>query len=136
MKTTNYQDTFIEVADDCPVQTAQVPPQKGDEKTIANMQYEILIGHPYEYTSDDVIFTVYAIRNHIPKDALDAEREKFFSKGQACMRCSPLAKRYGWGVHSDASSKIAIYAIESDEYKKLVSDKKISHTKAMRSKRE
>ncbi len=134
MNTTNYIDTFIEVAEDCPAAIAEVPPQKG-ERTIANIQYEMIADNPYQYTSDDVIFTVYAQKNNIPKDALIKEREKFFSKGQPCMRCSPLTKRYGWGVHSDTNGKIAIYAIESAEYKKLVSDKNLNHTKAMRSKR-
>lgn len=135
MKTTNYVNTFITVADDCPVKTAQIPPQNKGEKTIAGLQYEMIHSNPYKYTSDDVIFAVYAIRNHIPKDMLNTERDKFFSKGQPCMRSSPLAKRYGWGVHSDADAKIAIYAIESEEYKNFVADKKIEHKKAMNSKR-
>lgn len=62
-------------------------------------------------------------------------REQFFSKGQACFRSSPLGKRYGWGVHSDGKGKIAIYAVESPEYKKLAKDKSLEHVKAMRSKK-
>lgn len=135
MKTTNYLNTFIAVAEDCPVKTAQIPSTKNNEKTIASMQYEIIINNPYKYTSDDIIFNIYAVRNNIPQNALDEERDKFFSKGQPCMSSSPLPKRYGWGVHSDANGKIAIYAMESEEYKKFVSDKKLEHKKAMRSKR-
>jgi hypothetical protein len=56
MKTTNYFNTFIEVADDCPVTAAEVPPQKGAEPTVASIQYEMLTSAPYEHTSDDVIF--------------------------------------------------------------------------------
>jgi hypothetical protein len=33
-KTTNYQNTFIEVAEDCTATTAQIPPQKGDKKKL------------------------------------------------------------------------------------------------------
>ena len=51
------------------------------------------------------------------------------------MRSSPLSKRYGWGVHSDAEGKIAIYALESDDYRKLCKDNKLEHKKAMRLKR-
>jgi hypothetical protein len=135
MKTTNYTDTFIEVADDCPVEIAQVPPVKGDSKTVANLQFEMVKNNPYEFSSDDVIFQVYAIKNDITKNELDKERENFFSKGQACLRSSPLAKRYGWGVHSNSEGKVAIYAIDSEEYKRLSNDKKLKHIKAMRSKR-
>lgn len=134
MKSTNYFNTFIEVAADCPVKCAQVPPVK-KEPTIANMQYEMIAGNPYKHTSDDVIFSVHAYKNNIAPTKQENERQQFFSKGQACMRCSPLAKRYGWGVHSNDKGKIAIYAVESEEYKKLSSDSKLSHTKAMRSKK-
>ena len=114
VKTTNYIDTFIKIADDCPVLLAEVPPLKNGLKTIAGMQYEMIRENPYKYTSDDVIFTIYACKNDIIQKELGGEREKFFSKGQACFRSSPLPKRYGWGVHSNSEGKIAIYAMESE----------------------
>lgn len=135
MHTTNYINTFIAVAEDCPVTNAEIPPLKGDNKTVANLQFNMIIENPYKYTSDDVIFKVYAIRNLIGTAAQKAEREKFFSKGQPCLRSSPLTKRYGWGVHSNADGKVAIYAVNSAEYKKLLADKKITHTRGMRSKK-
>jgi len=135
MKTTNYYDTFIEIAEDCPVTIAGVPPQKGDDKTVANLQFEMMSANPYQFTSDDVIFSTYASRNNIGKNEFDKEREQFFSKGQACLRSSPLAKRYGWGIHSNADRKVAIYAVDSDKYKELASDKSLKHVRAMRSKR-
>lgn len=135
MKTTNYTNTFIEVAEDCSAKSAEIPPLKGSEKTAANIQFEMIIENPYHYTSDDVLFTVYATKNNISKRELDNEKEKFFSKGQACFRSSPLTKRYGWGVHNDAEGKIAIYALGSTEYKKLSKDKNLKHVKAMRAKR-
>ncbi len=136
MKTTNYYNTFIQVADDCPVNVAGMPPQKGDDKTAANIQFEMIKNNPYEYTSDEILFCVYAIKNKISDKDLEEERENFFSKGQPCFRSSPLTKRYGWGVHSDAEGKIAIYAVDSDEYKKLSKDQNLKTVKAMRSKRE
>lgn len=135
MHTTNYFDSFIAVAEDCPVNKAEVPPVKGDNKTVANLQFEMIIDNPYKYTSDDVIFKVHALRNGIGTAAQKAEREKFFSKGQPCLRSSPLTKRYGWGVHSNAEGKVAIYAIDSSEYKKMITDKRLAHTKGMRSKK-
>ena len=134
--TTNYYNSFIEVAEDCPVEVAEVPqPKKNGEKTIAVYQYEMISQNPYQYTSDDVIFEVYAVRKGVADSDKEAERHQFFSKGQPCMRSSPLGKRFGWGVHSDEEGKIALYALESEEYQRLVEDVGIEHTKAMRSKR-
>jgi hypothetical protein len=135
MKSTNYFNTFIEVAADCPANTAEVPPVN-KKPTVANIQFEMITNNPYKHTSDDVIFSVHAFKNNIDQKKQKKERQEFFSKGQACMRCSPLAKRYGWGVHSNDKGKIAIYAVESAEYKKFCSDSKLSHTKAMRSKKQ
>lgn len=133
--TTNYENTFIEIAADCPVETGQVPPVKGDKKSIANHQFDMLYDHPYEYTSDDVFFTVFATRKEIDKRDWDEERQRFFSKGQPCFRASPLTKRYGWGVHSDENGKVAIYGAETAEYQKFVADESIQKVKAMQSKR-
>lgn len=135
MKITNYYDTFIEISEDCPVATAEVPPEKPNNKTVANLQHDMLANNPYKYTSDDVLFRVHAVRNNIADKDIAAEREKFFSKGQPCFRSSPLTKRYGWGVHSDAKGRLAIYAAGSLDYKKLASDENLTHVKAMRSKK-
>lgn len=133
--TTNYQNTFIQIADDCPVKAAEVPPVKGDAKTVANLQFELLIDQTYKYTSDDILFQVYAQRNNVGKADMKAAREQFFSKGQPCFRASPLTKRYGWGVHSDAQGKIALYGVDSTEYKKLAKDAKLAQVKAMKTSR-
>ena len=135
MKTTNYQNTFIEVAEDCTAKMAQIPPQKGNKKTIANYQFELLYDNPYQFTSDDVIFKIHAIRQEIPTVFIEAERQKFFSKGQACFRASPLAKRYGWGFHFNKDKKVAIYPVESEEYQQFANSSSLEHTKAMRSKK-
>jgi hypothetical protein len=133
--TTNYENTLIGVADDCPAKAGEMPPVKGEVRSVANMQFDMLFEHPYVYTSDDVLFTVYADRKEIPANERAEAREQFFSKGQPCMRTSPLTKRYGWGVHSDANGKIAIYGCETPEYKKLAEDPGVGFVKAMRSSR-
>jgi Family of unknown function (DUF6157) len=136
MHTTNYYNTFIQIAEDCPVAQAEVPPLKGDDKTIANLQFEMIVDNPYKYTSDDVIFHGYAVKNKISgKTALGEARENFFSKGQACLRASPLTKRYGWGVHHNAEGKVAIYAADSAEYKQFMKNKTLKQLKGMNSKR-
>jgi hypothetical protein len=104
MHTTNYLNTFIEVAEDCPVKAAEIPPVK-TKKTAANIQFEMLIDNPYRFTSDEVLFQVFALKNQIPARDQKAEREKFFSKEQPCFRSSPLTKRYGYGVHSNEKAR-------------------------------
>lgn len=131
--TTNYTDTFIQIADDSPAVSGEVPPGKGDKKTAASLQYTMLHKHPYRYTSDDVLFAVYATKNDLTQTELSKAREQFFSKGQPCLRASPLTKRYGWGVHCNAEGKIALIGAETQEYKKLSADKKLTVVKAMRS---
>lgn len=125
--TTNYTNAFIEAAEDCPVKIAGIPPIK-EPKTAARLEYEMLSDSPYRYTSDDVIYETKGAPKGI-------SREAFFSKGQPCFRASALTKRYGWGVHSDMEGKIAIHAMESTEYSRLVSDESIEHMKAMRNKK-
>lgn len=135
MHTTNYYDTLIEVAEDSPAENGEMPAGRGQQKSVAQLQFEMLYEHPYEYTSDDVLFSVYATRKEIPEDELAEARELFFSKGQPCFRASPLTKRYGWGVHSDTAGKIAILPCESKAYQKLQGDDSVKKVKAMRSKR-
>lgn len=135
LHTTNYVNTFIEVADDCPVRQGEIPPQKEAAKSVAVLQFEALRKNPYAFTSDDLLFDIYAQKNDLADSERQEARQQFFSKGQACFRSSPLAKRYGWGVHSNTEGKLAIYGLGSPEYKQLTEDGTIKHLKAMRSKR-
>ena len=130
--TTNYKDTFIEVADDCPAASGEIPPAKGNAKTVANIQFDMISKNPYKYTSDDILFQVFADRNDLTKSGYTEAREKFFSKGQPCFRASPLTKRYGWGVHNDKDGKLAIFGVESADYKKFSKDKTLQVVKAMK----
>lgn len=129
---TNYKDTFIEVAEDCPTEIGEIPKLKSDKKTIAEMQFEIISKNPYKYTSDDILFKVYADRNDLTKAEYKTAREQLFSKGQPCFRASPLTKRYGFGVHSDTNEKVAIFGKETNEYQNFVNDEGITKVKAMR----
>lgn len=135
MHTTNYFNGFIEIAEDCPATEGVIPPIKGDKRSVANLQFEMLLDHPYEFTSDEVLFSVFAMRKGFSKDEMEEERQRFFSKGQPCFRASPLTKRYGWGVHSNEEGKVAIYGAETKSYEAFVQDESIKKTKAMRSKR-
>jgi hypothetical protein len=134
MKSTNYLDTFIAVADDCPVERAMVPQLKGDQRTVALLQFEMIHGHPYTYTSDEVLFTIHALRNGMSPTDLQ-EREAYFLKGRACFRASPLGKRFGWGIHHDGAGKMALYPMGSEAYKRLQNDVALTQTRAMRNKK-
>jgi hypothetical protein len=132
--TTNYKNTFIEIAEDCPVVNGEIPPVK-KERSVANIQFDMISEHPYKYDSDEVVFLCFAEKNKIRETELKAAREQFFSKGQACLRCSPLTKRYGFGVHFNKEGKVAIYPAGSAEYNRYLNDKTLTRVKAMRSKR-
>lgn len=131
MGTTNYTDTFIQVADDCPVTEAEVPPEKPRSPSIAALQHALISAHPYELTSDDVLFEVHRLR----QQADAGSRDDYFAKDRACLRSSPLSKRYGWGVHHDTHGHVALVAVESQRYAELAADTSLRQTKAMRSKR-
>ncbi len=130
--TTNYINTFIEIAEDCTATESKIPTQKGDKKSVAQLQYELLADHPYELTSDDVLFQVFAERNGIGRSGYESARKEFFSKGQPCLRTSPLTKTYGFGVHADQNGRIAIYGVESSKYQDFINDPGIRKVKAMR----
>lgn len=134
MHTTNYYNTFIEIAEDCPIASAEVPPLKGEAPSVANLQFDMIMHNPYKYTSDEVVFEIFALRKGIDSHK-DEERAAFFSKGQPCLRASPLTKRYAWGIHYDAEGRMALYPAESVEYQQFAQDSALKHTKGMKSKR-
>ncbi|MDX2130365.1 MAG: DUF6157 family protein [Chloroherpetonaceae bacterium] len=131
--TTNYYNTLIEVAPDTKVNQSTLPTAKKSGKSVAEMQFEMISPNPYRYTSDEVLFHIYAIRNEIPKAEIAEAKTTFFSKGQPCFRSSPLTKSHGFGVHYDENGKMALIPMESKEYQRFISDEKIKKTKAMRS---
>ena len=130
--TTNYFDTFIEVAEDTKANKATKPISEGDKKSIGEMQYDLIDENPYYYTSDDIIFQVFADRNDLTKAEYKVAREEFFSKGQPCFRTSPLAKSYGFGIHHDSGGKVALYGMETKVYQDFLTDDKVKKIKAMR----
>ena len=132
MHTTNYRNTLITVSPDTSADQAHIPDRSG---TIAALQYALLANHPYAMTSDDLIFEVHAIRSGIDEAKRQEARTQFFSRGQACLRSSPLVKQFGWGIHHDGSGRIALVAVESPEYEALLERSDVSVVSGMRSKR-
>lgn len=130
--TTNYYNTFIEVAEDSKASLGTPPPAK-TKRTVAELQYELISKEPYKHTSDDILFQVFAFRNDLNREEHAQAKEDFFSKGQACLRASPLAKTYGFGIHFRKTGEVAIYGMETPEYQEFLDDKNIRKVKAMRS---
>ncbi|WP_029430068.1 DUF6157 family protein [Blastococcus sp. URHD0036] len=115
MEKVDYTDTFIAVAEDCPAEAGTVPPDTA-KPSVAAVTHRLLAVRPYELTSADVLFTVHAERHGIPEEERPAARQAFFAKDQACLRASPLGKRYGWGLHADAEGRLALVGRETPEY--------------------
>ncbi|WP_231458947.1 MULTISPECIES: DUF6157 family protein [unclassified Pedobacter] len=133
LHSTNYYNTFIEIAEDSKAISGSHPKAKGKDKTIAEIQFEIIAKNPYKYTSDDVLFNVFIERSDISKEEENDAKVKFFSKGQACFRASPLTKQYGFGLHANNEGKIALFGMETKEYQQFLADNNIKKIKAMRS---
>lgn len=127
MHSINYFNTFIAVADDTVATESLAPPVK-DPRSAARIVFELAIDSPYQYTSDDLLY----LSQGEPKGL---RREEFFAKPKACFRTSALSKRYGVGIHSDEKGRVKLVPMESTEYQQYLSDPKLKHLKASRSKR-
>ncbi len=132
MHTTNYRDTLIQPAEDCRAECATVPNKQG---SVALMQYERVIETPYVLQSDDLLCSVAALRKDIPDDEYGLFRNEFFSKGQACLRASPLVKTFGWAIHHDSDARIALIDPASAQFEDLCKNSAIKVVKGMRNKR-
>src|SRR5690606_22880396 len=129
---TNYRHTFIQISPDSNAETGLTPSKPG---TIADLQLALIRQKPYQLTSDDLLFTVHAIRNEITEELRPAAREEFFATPKACLRASPLVKQFGWGIHHDDEERIAAYPIDSDDYRRLSDSPDVKSVSGMRSKR-
>ena len=137
----SYTNTFIEAADDCPEATGTIPPVRGDKPSVAVLEYELLSKQPYKYTRDELLFVVHVTRLGLTPADLKLHGKQIhaelFAKTHACMRASPLPKRYGWGIHHDEQGRIAIVSRGSPEYAALTTGTRKVRTilKAMRNAR-
>jgi hypothetical protein len=125
MYTTNYANTLVTASPDCPVTVGTIPEKR---VSVAAVQHALL-GRPYAMTSDDLLFETHRVRGG------EKSREEFFAKPQACLRASPLVKNFGWGIHHNAEGRIAVYGMESAEYRRLLDDPLVKKAPGMRSKR-
>jgi hypothetical protein len=127
MRTTNYNNTLIAVAESCKKTEGTIPPSK-TPPTVAQLTYDLISKNPYQYTSDEILLAIYRERHG------DFSMQEYNRKNQACFRCSPLAKNYGWGFHFNSEWKVAIYGMESEQYNHLLSDTEVTQRRAFSSK--
>lgn len=134
-----YTNTFIKIAEDCPVKKSEIPVAKKDKKPAHLIQYELLKNNPYKFGHEDLIFEVFTRQNEIPGETPEKDKEKIraelFSKGHPCLRASALTKRYGFGAHYNDEGRIAIYPMESKEYSSFLADDTVKILPAMRTKK-
>jgi len=119
----NYLDSFIRVAADCPATVGRAPSAGRSNKTIPQLEYELLANAPHKLTQPELLFAVHVLRLGISQQELKSQRkqlwEEFFKKSRACLRASMLPKKFGWGLHFNSAGKIRLVAVESDEYQEL-----------------
>jgi hypothetical protein len=99
------------------------------------MQYDRLSAAPYAMTSDELIIAVLATRKDIPESDWPAFQAEYFSKGQPCLRMSPLVKSIGWALHHDSESRVAMVDVASARFAALMVDDSIRKIQGMRNKR-
>lgn len=127
-----YLNTFVAVASDCPVGAGVIPDRP---MSIAGIEYALLTAGPYRLTGEDLILAVHARHKGIADADIEAFRVALFSRSHPCLRASLLPKRYGWGAHYDVNGRIALYGVETDDYRRLTSQSGIKVVSAMRNRR-
>ena len=130
-----YRNTFIAVADDCTA-VAEIPQTRGGKPTVATSHYELISENPYRYTQADILVLTALRQQSLPPSADTPEkRDEFFAKPRACLRSSPLGKKYGWGIHFDDKGRAAVHPADSPRYRELLADDSVKTVKALRSQR-
>ncbi|MBE7176027.1 MAG: hypothetical protein INR69_06470 [Mucilaginibacter polytrichastri] len=130
----SYINTFIRVSNDCPVTASEIPPVKDDRITGPAAQYQLLAANPYTYDHKELTWRGFLLQKgfeHLSDDEKQVLHDDLFSKGHPCLRGSSLTKRYGFGAHYNHEGKIAIYPMESDEYKAFSTDKNLTQLAGM-----
>ncbi len=128
------RNILITPAPDCPVVQAQQPPQNPARATRAAIEHRLLTNAPYALDHKAFSHAIHIkMARESGKTALDFDA--FHSKGQPCMRASPLTKRYGWAAHYDADGHLALIDPDSAAFRTLAANPDLPQKPAMRSKR-
>jgi Family of unknown function (DUF6157) len=116
---------IVLVAQDSPVQASQPPPPGRRGRSVAQVQYDLLSAEPFRWTENEVLFESWWRRQDAAASASEAEKEsaraQWLQGSRPCLRASPLPQRHGWGLVFDDEDRVALCAVESDEYRALAS---------------
>jgi hypothetical protein len=99
----NYESTFILVAPDSPVVTAQVPPPRYRGATsVAAVQFAMIHEHPYRFTQEDVLYAsgdgdaLSTGLNPWPRTPCSAASRRSSDGSRTAQVCrAPHLRRYG-----------------------------------------
>lgn len=127
-----YLNAFVAVASDCPARAGVIPDRP---MSVAGLEYLLLTANPYLLTGQDLILAVHARHKGIAEADIETFKAALFSRPHPCLRASLLPKRYGWGAHYDANGRIALYGVETGDYRRLISQSGIKVVPAMRNRR-
>jgi hypothetical protein len=130
-----FRDTFVHIAADCPESSGIEPPCRGGKKPVHLIQLELLLGRPHHFTHETLVVESELLREPPTGETRAEILSRIRAKPLPCLRCSPLAKRYGWGFHFDGEGKIAVHPAGSASYGKLAADRNLDQVAAMRTKK-
>ena len=125
---TPYTNMLVTVAPDSTANEAVEPPLlKNGKATEARAIWEILLREPYKWLWSELILKVR-------QDAGKTSVARIIKDATDGLLSSQLPKKYGWGINHDEEGRVALVAVDSDEYKKLESDPKVKKIHAFRNK--
>jgi hypothetical protein len=110
-------NTLITVAESS-LNKSQVPVSK--KKGVKELIYQVLKDNPYKYKQNDLFEEVHF--NIRKKPELNIVKYK--------LQRSELCSKLGWGIHGNEEGKLALVAVESQDYKNLLINPKIVKKKA------
>lgn len=127
-----YQNTFVQLAQDCPETRAIEPPLRGKAVPVHYLQLEILREAPYRYTHEELVVESELRRHSESKETRAEILKRVRAKPLPCLRCSALAKRYGWGFHFDEKGRVAVVPAGTPEYRTFENRGDLQQVYAMR----
>lgn len=127
-----YQNTFVRLAQDCPEARAVEPPLRGKTVPVHYLQLEILREAPYRYTYEELVVESELRRHSESKETRAEILKRVRAKPLPCLRCSALAKRYGWGFHFDEKGRVAVVPAGTAEYRRFENRGDFQQVYAMR----
>ena len=115
-------EELIIISEDSPTEKSLAPKKEG---TVEYIKYHLLLENPYVFTEKEFFEEVH----------FNIREKRHLRISSYSLKRVGLAKRYGWGIHIDKKSRIAIVRCESKLYEKLLIDPMVKKSKAYRNKK-